>query len=316
MRCLLPRLLIGLLLSAWACTALAGSGGIGGGSPVDPNFTFPVPGNYGLINSATSGLTLRPQTVNTGIRNLIIIAAGQSNIVDVAPTAYTPTNPAALDDLNIVDGAIYAAVDPLLGCSLGGPVGNQTGHPILRLADALVTANKFDRVIIVPVAIGGTLVADWQSSFPSNRIQAALNRIAAHGIVAGTNVTIIILWGQGESDNLAGTTQVNYTNSLNAVIAASRAAGFNGTWFVAKQTYAAAVSAPVQAAQAAVVNHPSGVWAGANADALVGNVCGAAVNAACRIADNTHWTDAGSYSYAIDTTNGWQQALHAFGAPF
>jgi hypothetical protein len=49
---------------------------------------------------------------------------------------------------------------------------------------------------------------------------------------------------------------------------------------------------------------------------LVGNVCGPSANAACRISDQTHWTDNGSYSYAQDPTNGWKQALHSFGAPF
>ena len=66
-----------------------------------------------------------------------------------------------------------------------------------------------------------------------------------------------------------------------------------------------------QEAHAALVNHPS-VWAGPNADALVGNICGPSANAACRQSDGTHWSDNGSYSYAA----AWVTALEAYGSPF
>jgi hypothetical protein len=289
--------------------ALAGQGG---GSPSDPFFTNPVPQTETPVINVTAANVLRSQTVNTSVRNLIIIAAGQSNIVNVAPSNYTPTNSTVLDNFDITSGAIYAAVDPLMGCNwvLSSTV---NGNPMLRLADNLITAGKFDRIIIVPVALGGTSVAQWFTDYPSGRIESALNRIASHGIVAGTNVTIIVIWAQGETDNQNGTTQSTYTTTLNSGIAASRAAGFTGTWFVAEQTWlSGTTSAAVQAAQAAVVNHGSNVWAGPNADALNGSVCGSGSATACRQGDNTHFSDAGSFSDAA----AWQAALHLFGAPF
>jgi len=285
---------------------IAGSGA----SLPDPNYLDPVPTQNGPVNRQSTVKTPRSvQTVNPAVRNLVIIAAGQSNIVNIAPSLYTPTNPSALDNMNVYDGAIYAAVDPLIGTS--DQLSPSAGHPILRLADNLVTANLFDRVIIQPIGIGGTLIADWQTGFASNRIRAALNRLKARGIVAGTNVTIIIIWGQGESDALAGVSQAAYTAGLTAVIADSRAAGFTGTWFVAKQTWQNGVaSTAIQNGQLAVINHGAGIWEGPNADALVGNACPG--SSACRVADNIHWTDIGSAAYA----SAWQTALHAFGAPF
>jgi Carbohydrate esterase, sialic acid-specific acetylesterase len=303
------RWLTGLLLLAFSAFASAGNGV----SPPDPNYVTQVPINYNLVNQKTSGLAFRSLTVNTGIRNLIAITVGQSLGTAIAPTAYTPTNASAIDNINVYDGAIYEAKDPLLGCSTdSGVAGSGPGNPFLRMADNLITAGLFDRVILVPLSIGGTLATDWQTGFASNRIQAALSRLNARGIVAGTNVTIVILVMHGESDALAGTSGSAYTASWNAIIAKSRASGFSGTWFFAEESYTGSVNTTIQTAQLALVNHGSGVWLGPVIDSFVGSVCGPGANAACRLADNTHETDAGSYSMAA----AWQTALHLFGAPF
>jgi hypothetical protein len=90
------------------------------------------------------------------------------------------------------------------------------------------------------------------------------------GLVAGTNVTVIVIWGQGENGNSLATSQANYTSGLNTVIGQSRTAGFTGKWFIAKQTYVTGTtSSAVQAAQAAAPNGTT-IFAGPNADALAG----------------------------------------------
>src|SRR5262245_16246844 len=106
---------------------------------------------------------------------------------------------------------MYAAADPLLGTGMAFPGGGfSPGGVSLRLADLLVSNSKFDRVIIVPVAIGGTSVAMWATGgVLSNCITAAMARLASRGIVPGmTNVTFAFVWGQGESDG--GTSQAAY----------------------------------------------------------------------------------------------------------
>lgn len=211
------------------------------------------------------------------------------------------------------------------------------GNPMLRLADKLVTDGKCSRVIIVPVSISSTAVAVWDiGGVLWQRIPVAMRRIAQrlnqtsplNSLKCGsTNITCVVLWGQGESDTAAGTTQTAYTNSLNSMISTSNTtatslgwtSGTWGRWLIAKQSYylpGPAVDAAIQAAQHAVTNGTQ-IFDGANADALVGNVCGPSANAACRDAGSgIHWTDNGSYSYARDATNGWQQALHSSGSPF
>lgn len=267
------------------------------------------------INLDTKGIAFRSQTVNTSVRNLVLISSGQSNMTSIATSSYTPTNGSVLDNLNIYDGAIYAAADPLIGCGwtrINGAPYLGTGHPMLRLADSFVTAGLFDRVINVPLSPGGSIVANHEPGGPYGLlIPVAIRRLAALGITeATTNVRIVVLWGQGENDNTSGTSQSAYTASLNNVIAASRTEGFNGLWFVAKQSWiSGAAASAITNAQAAVVNHGANVWAGPDADALTGNNCSAA---ACRVADNTHWSDAGSASYAA----AWRTAMALYGAPF
>jgi hypothetical protein len=171
------------------------------------------------------------------------------------------------------------------------------------VADLLVTNGKFDRVIIVPIAIGGTSVAMWGTGgVLASRVPAAMARLASRGITPGmTGVTFAFLWGQGESDR--ATSQAAYAASLGQVTTALFATGFNGRAFINSQTWLSGVTnANVVAAQAAAANSTT-IFAGANADSLT---------AGSRQADNTHFSDAGMASFATLIYN----AMHASGAPF
>lgn len=285
-----------------------------GSSPVDPNVlnvNTLVPG--GALSQNTSLVSLRPsQSLDPAVKNLVAIVAGQSNCSDIVPSTYSPVNPSKLDQMFLNDGGIYNAIDPVLGVSLntGG------GFTPLQMFDDLASAALFDRIVMVPVCIGGTSVANWQNGNQSNRITVAINRLKAKGMAnAGTNVTVIVLWMQGETDNVPLTTsQVSYTASLNAVIAASRTAGFTGPWFVAEETFSGgAVWAPVELAQTAttpsgVINNGAGVYTAGNLDAIIGTTC---AGLACRF-DNVHFTPAGR----TVVSSVIRAALHAFGPPF
>lgn len=276
------------------------------GGQQDP-YIVPELGFGHLPGRVTSGLALRAQTVNPAIRNLIDITLGQSNGTNIAPSAYTPSNPTALDNFNVYDGAIYEAKDPLLGCDLNtaGP-----GNHSLRLGDSLVSAGLIDRYIAVPLSINAADVAFWQGPLGASKLPTAIRRLADRGIVTGTNVTIIIRFIEGESDNLALTSQVNFASGARAIFATARNAGFTGPIFVPLQTYINGTSsATIRSAQSSLVDHSSGIYAGPDADALVGSVCS---GVACRQSDLTHWSDAGSASYAA----AWRTALAAYGAPF
>lgn len=252
---------------------------------------------YGVVGSKS----LRAVSLNTAVRNLVLLTAGQSNMASVGPSAYAPANGSVLDNLNVYNGLNYAAADPLLGSSYHDQLGS--GGVSLRVADLLVTNGKFDRVFIVPIAVGGTSISQWRSGGALyGNIAAAMARLNAAGLIPGaTGLTFAFVWGQGESD--IGTAQATYQAGLGEVLSTLTATGFNGRAFINKQTWnAGTTDANVRAAQAAVVNNVT-VFAGADADTL---------NAASRQADNIHYSDAGMASFATLIYN----AMHASGVPY
>ncbi|WP_315804027.1 sialate O-acetylesterase [Bradyrhizobium sp. SZCCHNS3002] len=274
---------------------------------------------YNDLN-AFGARTLRtaPQ-INTGIKNLVLIIAGQSNGATEAPSAYVPTNGSAIDNLNIYDGGIYPWVDPPLGStwayqSFGGTGSTcatlqSCGHVGARIADIFISGNgtvpagTFNRVIIAPVAVGGTSISQHSIGGPLyNRICQAMQRLANRGITPSvTNTTFAIVWVQGESDT--GTTLAAYQAALNNIQAKAVSCGFSGRFFVNIQTWlSGTVNPTIQSAQSGIVDNTK-FWAGFNADSLgSGN----------RIADNTHFNDSGVSALATGIAN----AMHASGAPF
>lgn len=250
-----------------------------------------------------NGKTQRSTALNTGIANLVLIIAGQSNMSAEANTAYTVTNSSAVDNFNIYDSCCYNYTDPPLGSTwvyqaLGGTSPGSIGG---RIADKFVTAGKFARVIVVPVAVGSTSIADWDTGLLSNRLPATIKRLAQKGITPQTNVTFAICWGQGESDGATGTSA--YTTALTNIRSKAVTAGFSGRFFVNKQTWnAGSVASLVQAAQTGIVDN-STFWAGGDADSL---------NATNRYADNIHFNDTGVAALATLMYN----AMVASGAPY
>lgn len=256
-------------------------------------------------NQDASTKTVRNLTINTGVKNLILIIAGQSNRQAITPTAYTLSNASAIDNFSIYDSAVYAYADPPIGSSVSTGGGGGPGHLGGRIADKFVTAGSFARVIVVPVAIGGASAADYATGGLSNRLCVAMGRLQARfgSALTDPNVTIAIEWGQGETDGSIGTTQIAYTASINTIVTTVRACGFSGRFFVALETWLVGVtSATIRAAQAGVVNGTT-IYQSGDIDTL---------NAGSRQADNTHLTDAGAASAATLIYN----AMHATGAPF
>jgi hypothetical protein len=131
-----------------------------------------------------------------------------------------------------------------------------------------------------------------------------MRRLASRNITPATpGATFAYLWMQGESDNLAGTTQAAYAAGLTTVLANAVAAGFSGRMFVCRESWInGTVAAAMQAAQVAFVNG-STVFSGGDLDSL---------NAGSRQGDNTHFNDAGMASAATLIYN----AMHASGGPF
>lgn len=254
------------------------------------------PGSATQVYYTRTGQTLANPINYPAAGRGVLVVFGQSNFSNVNPTTYVPANSNVFVFSN-VDSAVYVNSSPTLGTSTGAPLG--IGCTAIRIADALITNGNFTSVIVANSAIGGTLISPVWSNDSFGMIKITFARLAAAGLTPTA-----VLFGQGEGDTGAGTSQAAYAAGLSSFFSNVRAAGFNGPIFVAHQSWnLGSTSANVTNAQDAAVNHGAAIWAGPNGDAI---------NAAGRQADNTHFNDAGAATYS----SSWITALHAFGAPF
>lgn len=247
----------------------------------------------------TTGRSRRSPVINSEVRNLVLINAGQSNAINILPSAVSMTDGPAIDNFNIYDGGLYSPAGKALGTNDGA-----NGAIIQIVADLLISRHVFDRVIIVPIGISGTAISIWSDGgVLADRIPLAVRRLASRGIAPGvTGVQFGLLWMQGEADNSNGTTQSDYQTLFGQVKANAIAAGFDGRILVPTETWdAGTTSAAIQAAQAAVRNGAM-VFDGGNLDSIT--------NAGRQ--DGTHFDDVGGSSAAVLICD----AMHASGPPF
>lgn len=313
----MKKLLARLLAALVALSAPVNAGQVGSAGGANRYFIPDASEVYYTCNGSwtcngpyldTGPKTQHNVAINTSVANLVLFVMGQSNNENEAPSQYTPTNGSAIDDFDIYNGSLYVAADPHLGTSYGFQSSLGPALMDFRAADTLITNGKFARVILVPMAIGGSLVAQWATGGPfQDTACVAMRRLADRGIVPGmTNVTFAVDWGQGEGDGTTGTTQAQYQASLLSIVTNLNACGFIGRFFVNVETWqGGAVSATIEAAQAAVVGTVIGnvsVVAGANLDVM---------NNTYRI-DTTHFNDTGAANGASLKVSAWA----ASGAPF
>lgn len=225
----------------------------------------------------------------SGERTFVAVLAGQSNISNWGVTKYTPAHQSKIDNVSFVDGGCYQGNDPALGAS------GADGSWLFRFADKLITAGTFDRVILVPNAVGGSTIEHWQpSSILGHHLPVSFRRCAELGLTVDA-----VLWQQGESNH--GTTGADYQALFASMIAPIRDAGYNAPWFLGKSTWVpgGVTAAGVRAACDALVNGVD-IFAGADTDTL---------GASYRQSSGTspHFTDAGS-----DAAAGlWASAIQA-----
>jgi hypothetical protein len=247
-----------------------------------------------------AGRVAVPAQLVAGEKTAVLITIGQSTINNSVQGAYVPTNGAKVQNFSIDNGSVYVAQDPLLGSEL------LLSNFATRLADKLINAVTYQRVIIVPIAIGGSYCNDWSpGGGPSSggnvtgtlnyRIGWTAKRLAAVGYTATA-----ILWQQGEWDSDApGTAQTDYASCLNRVIGSFRTAGINAPFLVGLCTRpGAANTAQIRAAQQSVVNNPAGKYLGADTDSI---------GAGGRY-DGTHFNATGADQQATL----WQAAINSY----
>lgn len=264
-----------------------------------------VQGLRGNDITTLSGRTqVDPGTFNTA-RTIIIAFDGQSTNNNAINGTGSFTNASKIYNLSIGhQGACFLAVEPLLSSDLVIAGGVTAGHGAMYVADVILTdmSASIDKVVLINMSIGGSYVMDHSPTGGFNtsggtitngelayRIGLTARCIAKAGL---SSARTIIDWQQGEWDSdSGGTTQADYTASMNGYIAEAKSVGLLKTgnvMFVNKCTRITETTGnrnPIRAAQAAVCDAGL-VRLGADVDTIGSRY------------DGTHFTAAGATSVA------------------
>ncbi len=231
-------------------------------------------------NNDTRGRKVVPCGQSQG-STAVVVTFGQSNAANISPKRRQGVP--GLINFNFLDGKCYAAADPLLGASGEG------GALWTVLGNTLIARGVFKRVILVPLAIGGTSVNRWSDR---NDLGRRLDRLATSLRSAALSPTHI-LWQHGAADHLAApdyarlrpseftrsleTDRVKpytmredaYREHFRSIVAHLRELGLQASVFVSVSTVCGDDgSGPVANAQAALPKAVSGVRTGPNINAF------------------------------------------------
>jgi hypothetical protein len=189
-------------------------------------------------------------------RTAVVLALGQSNAANWAaadsPVDVTP------GVVTFFDGRCYVPADPLLGS-------DGMAHSIWPLVAAdWVVDRAFDRVVIVPFAIGSTSIADWDGKpFFARR----LDTIAADLHRAGLRPTAIV-WFQGETDTRSQTAGETYISRFTSFYRTLRQRGWSAPLYLSLTTRCqGAPNVELRAAQR-TLQSLDGIRPGPDTDAL------------------------------------------------
>jgi hypothetical protein len=214
----------------------------------------------------------------------VILSLGQSNAASSGQGSYSCRN----EVYEFFNDTLYLASDPLLG-----DVGNGGCSVWTRVADRMIDSGLYQRVILIPVAIGATTIDCWAHGQCSKRLQERLEMITRNGI----SVTHVI-WHQGESDNLENTSKVDYKCGLKEVIGRIRQAGVGAPFWVCLASYhpgmigvkEQGIDTCIRQAQMEFIRETTGVRPGPDTDLL---------NLASDRHDGVHFSRTGLDKYAL-----------------
>jgi carbohydrate esterase-like sialic acid-specific acetylesterase len=187
-------------------------------------------------------------------RLMVALLIGQSNAANYGETRGTA--PAGV--VNFYRGKCYATRDPLLGAD-----GNR-GSVWTRMATTLIARRAFNRIVLVPIAVGGTTIDDWTpGGMLHARIETTLGFLAASGL----SITHVV-WHQGESDATRGTPPDVYRAQLQELVTLLRAKT-GAKVFVSRATICgSSPNAAIRTMQQAVIDGSADALEGVDTDQL------------------------------------------------
>jgi hypothetical protein len=167
----------------------------------------------------------------------IFLIVGQSNAANHSNSPYSSQR--AVYNFDFLRMLCTQACDPLPGASgLGGSVWS-------RLGDILIERKMFRRVIFVPVAFGGSFIADWlPGGSKHGRVALALSRLRKELCLSMLPFSAV-LWQQGEAEaNHTQMSSLAYQKSFYELATELRRYGVFAPVFVALTTFCQAEGNP------------------------------------------------------------------------
>jgi hypothetical protein len=189
-------------------------------------------------------------------RTAVIFVAGQSNVANHAEQLQTT----AYGDRVVAffEGACSIASSPLLGATA------LEGDSLTPMADELIRSGRFDRVVLAPVAVGGTEIVRWVEGDLAPVLGQALDAVQARYRVTHA------IWHQGETDADNGTSAADYRRRFDILLGRWRAKGMAAPVLVSVTTRcdpAWRADNPVALVQRSLPDPARGLYAGADSDA-------------------------------------------------
>ena len=190
-----------------------------------------------------------------GERAAVLLILGQSNAANSLNAFSEPA--AGVVNFSLYDGKCYLARDPLIGASNAG------GNFATLLATQMIEQRHYERVVLAPIAVGGTRIQQWAPAGEHNRrITTAIERLRKAKLEP-THV----LWHQGEGNRLDSPER--YRAAFLAVLSTIRRAGVEAPVFVAQATVCASLRGEgIRAAQRDLVDPAKGIFAGPDTDQI------------------------------------------------
>ena len=190
----------------------------------------------------------------------VILGAGQSNIANECEASAKHQPREGVYNFNFFDGRCYVAKDPLLGASI------DRSNVLTRLGDLLVDRGNYRRVLLVPIAHGGTYAREWSPGGRMfSRLQWTLEQLRERRI----GITHV-LWQQGEAEAAAANPSAeDWISHFQATAGAIRAAGTDAPIYVAQSTICCNdPHEAIRSAQRRVTNPQARILAGPDTDQI------------------------------------------------
>lgn len=150
----------------------------------------------------------------------VLLVAGQSNAANSQGQHYQSPDDRVV---NFSEGHCYRAASPLLGAD------DKKGESWTLLGMKLVRSGLYNRVIVIPAAVGGSSIRRWATGGDLNTM--LMDEIRA---VKGHYTITAVLWDQGATDYTLRTPEDRYRSDLKSLIDQIRAQGITAPFFITR----------------------------------------------------------------------------------